>query len=174
VISTHDGTTYWSLPNYVASWTGMDVSAQDSWRISNNYVGTFIDSEATTFSSGVMVRGHNSTTWWRSDVHEATVLSLATVDSGMAQVSWTKNNVWSRFDRTTSGVTTANAGVTAQMNTVAGAHSSPTPTLVQSGNTVVSQNSTGGGSNPGELTNPAELTLCSLFSQFTTHHQCHG
>ena len=134
----------------------MDVSAQDSWRISNNYVGTFIDTEAATFSSGVMVRAPNSTTWWQSAVHQATVLSLATVDSGMAQVSWTKNNVWSGFDRTTSGVTTPNAGVGAQMNTVAGAHASPNPTSVQSGNTVVSQNSTGGGSNPGELTDPAD------------------
>ena len=89
-------------------------------------------------------------------MHEATVLSLASVDSGMAQVSWTKNNVWSRFDRTTSGVTTANAGVTAQMNTVAGAHSPPNPTAVQSGNTVLSQNSTGGGSSPGELIGPAD------------------
>jgi hypothetical protein len=140
----------------------MNVSAQDSWRISNNYVGTFTDTEAAAFSSGVMVRGPNSTTWWRSDVHEATVLSLATVDSGMAQVSWTKNNVWSGFDRTTSNIVTGaggvvcGAGVAAQMNTVAGAHSSPSPTSVQSGNTIVSQNSTGGGSNPGELIDPAD------------------
>jgi hypothetical protein len=42
------------------------------------------------------------------------------------------------------------------MNSVAGASPSPDPTLVQSGNTVVSQNSTGGGSNPGELTDPAD------------------
>jgi hypothetical protein len=139
----------------------MNVSAQDSWRISNNYVGTFTDTEAATFSSGVKVRGPNSTTWWRSDVHEATVLSLATVDSGMAQVSWTKNNVWSGFDRTTSNIVTdaggvSGAGVAAQMNTVAGAHSSPTPASVQSGNAVVSQNSTAGGSNTGELTDPAD------------------
>jgi hypothetical protein len=135
----------------------MDVSAQDLWRISNNYVGTFTDTEAATFSSGVLVRAPNSTTWWQSAVHEATVLSLATVDSGMAQVSWTKNNVWSGFDRTTSTIVTgaggvvSGAGVAAQMNTVAGAQSSPDPTSVQSGNTVVSQASNGVGSNPGEL-----------------------
>lgn len=91
----------------------------------------------------------------------ATMASLSTIDSGMAQLSWTKNNVWSGFDRTTSSVATdaggveTHAGVGAQINTVAGAHSSPDPTSVQSGNTAISQNSTGGGSNPGELTNPA-------------------
>ena len=135
----------------------MDGSARESWRSSNNYVGTFTDSEAATFPSGVMVRAPNSTTWWRSDVFVATMSSLSTIDSGMAQISWTKNNVWSGFDRTTSAVPTgpgsvgaATAGVGAHMDAVAGASASPDPTSMQSGNAGITQGTTEGGTTLGE------------------------
>lgn len=154
MVSTDGGTTYWSLPDYVSTWGSMDGSARESWRSSNNYVGTFTDSEAVTFPSGVMVRAPNSTTWWRSDVFVATMSSLSTIDSGMAQISWTKNNVWSGFDRTTSSVATGvtgTAGVGAHMDAVAGASASPDPNSVQSGNTGITEGTTEGGTALGEL-----------------------
>ena len=133
----------------------MSGSVQDSWRSLNNYVGTFSDSPASTFAPGVMVEAPGSTTWWESDAYLSTMASLATIDSGFAQVSWTKNNVWSRFDRTTSSVVTGTAGsmagVTAQMFTLAGANPSSVTSAVQSGNTASTQGTTEGGSTLGEL-----------------------
>lgn len=84
----------------------------------------------------------------------ATMSSLSTIDSGMAQISWTKNNVWSGFDRTTSSVATGvtgTAGVGAHMDAVAGASASPDPSSMQSGNTGITQGTTEGGTTVGEL-----------------------
>ena len=154
VISTNGGTTYWSLPDYVSTWAGMSGSVRDSWRSSNNYVGTFTDSSAS-LAPGVMVEASGSTTWWESEAYLSTIASLATIDSGMAQISWTKNNVWSGFDRTTSSVVTGTgsgmAGVTAQMFTLAGANPSSVTSSVPSGYNAFTQGTTEGGSTLGEL-----------------------
>jgi len=126
VISTNGGTTYWSLSDFVSTWAAMDNSARESWRTLNNYVGTYTDTPAETFSTGVMITGGQGTTYWRSDVWMATVASLSTIDSGMAQVSWTKNNVYSGIASATE-VTTGSgsdnentAGVGVQMFTAGG------------------------------------------------------
>jgi hypothetical protein len=173
VISTNGGTTYWSLPDYVSTWGGMDGSAQESWRTLNNYVGTYTDTPAASIPAGD-ARVDGPTTWWRSEPYMATMSSLASIDSGMAQVSWTKHNVFSGGNSSMPASTGSPAGLSVQMNSVAGASSSPDPSSVQSGNTAISQASNGVGSSLGELTDPAASTLCSRLSQFTTHHQCHG
>jgi len=102
-----------------------------------------------------MVTAPGSTTWWKSDAYLSTMASLSTIDNGFAQISWTKNNVWSRFDRTTSSVATGTtagmAGVSAQMFTLAGANPSSASSSVQSGKTALTQGTTEGGSTLGEL-----------------------
>ena len=96
-----------------------------------------------------------STTWWESDAYLSTIASLSTIDNGFAQISWTKNNVWSRFDRTTSSVVTGTtagmAGVSAQMFTLAGVNPSSVTSSVPSGNNAFTQGTTEGGSTLGEL-----------------------
>lgn len=133
----------------------MSGSVQDSWRSLNNYVGTFTDSPASTFAPGVMATAPGLTTWWESDAYLSTIASLSTIDNGFTQISWTKNNVWSRFDRTTSSVVTGTtagmAGVSAQMFTLAGANPSSVISSVPSGNDAFTQGTTEGGSTLGEL-----------------------
>ena len=154
MISTNGGTTYWSLPDYVSTWGGMDSSAQESWRTLNNYVGTYTDTPAATIPAGD-ARVDGPTTWWRSEPYMATMSSLATIDSGMAQVSWTKHNVFSGGNSSMPASTGSPAGLSVQMNSVAGANPSPDPSSVQSGNTAMSQASNGGGSSLGELADSA-------------------
>jgi hypothetical protein len=135
----------------------MNGSAQDSYRSLNNYVGTHTDTPAATIlPKDAIVQG--PTTFWRSELYMASLSSLATIDSGMAQLSWTKHNVYSGFSEAHSTMTSTNAsraGVGAQMNTVAGAKASSYPTSVQSG---ITTTSTGGGSSVGEFIDLAEIT----------------
>lgn len=119
VVSTKDGTTYWSLPSYVSIWKTLNSTARESWPTSNNYVGTYVESFATSYPPGVMVTAPGQATYWRSDYWGSIHRSLATIDSGMAQISWTRHNIWSGgFSMTTSSSDSSKAGVGVQMFTV--------------------------------------------------------
>jgi hypothetical protein len=122
----------------------MDTTAQESWRTLNNYMGTYTDPPATTFASGAFRVDPGPTTWWRSEEYMATFSALATIDSGMAQISWKKNNLFSgdtSVGTASSSASNGTADVKAQMFTYAGSSAPSASSSVQSSTSAISASS---------------------------------
>lgn len=141
----------------------MDTSAQDTWRTKNNYVGTYTDHPATSFSPGVM-RPEGNTTWWISSAYMATINSLASIDSGMAQISWTRNNIYSGGTSITVATSNPKAGLPVQMNTIAEAYATSIPTSVQSGNTTGVATTGGSGISKHPIYHPLNILIIQQVS----------